>query len=79
MDLAGFSAPTSFKMRLTGGAWCIAALILTNYYSSVLTSLITVSSPVPIANSLEEGADNDNIQLVTLMGYGAAQTIAVCL
>ena len=77
--LAGFQAPTSFKMRLAGGAWCIAALILTNYYSSVLTSLITVSSPVPIANSVEEVANNDDIELVIQKGYGAAAIIAVGL
>ena len=76
--LAGFRAPNSFKMRIAGGAWCIAALILTNYYSSVLTSLITVSSPVTIANSVEEVANNDNIKLVILKGFGAAATIAVC-
>jgi len=65
-------------MRLAGGAWCIAALILTNYYSSVLTSLITVSSHVPIANSVEDVANNDDIELVIQKGYGAAATIAVC-
>ena len=75
--LAGFRAPSSFKMRLAGGAWCIAALILTNYYSSVLTSLITTSSPVPIANSVEDVANNDRIELV-IAPAGAAAIIAVC-
>ena len=66
-------------MRFAGGAWCIAALILTNYYSSILTSLITVSnSPVPIANSVEEVANNNDIELVIQKGYGAAAVIAVC-
>jgi len=65
-------------MRLAGGAWCIAALILTNYYSSILTSLIAVSSPVPIADSVEEVANNDDIELVILKGFGAAAIIAVC-
>ena len=76
---AGFPAPSSFKMRLAGGAWCIAALILTNFYSSELTSLITVtSSPVPIANSIEEVANNVDIKLVIPKGLGAAAVIAVC-
>ena len=65
-------------MRLAGGAWCIAALILTNYYSSVLTSLITVSSPVPIVNSVEDVANNDDIELVVLKVSGTAGIIAVC-
>ena len=77
MDLAGFSAPTSFKMRLTGGAWCIAALILTNYYSSVLTSLIAVFSPASIANSIEDVANNDDIELV-IAPADVAAIIAVC-
>ena len=79
--VAGFRAPNSFKMRLAGGAWCIAALILTNYYSSILTSLITVSnSPVPIANSVEDVANNDDIELVVLKVHmsGTAGFIAVC-
>jgi len=65
-------------MRLAGGAWCIAALILTNYYSSVLTSLITASSPVPIANSVEEMANNEDIELVIVKGRAIAVMIAVC-
>jgi len=76
--LAGFRAPSSVKMRLVGGAWCIAALILTIYYSSVLTSLITASSPVPIANSVEELANNDNIEVVIQDGFSTAVMIAVC-
>jgi len=64
-------------MRLAGGAWCIAALILTNYYSSVLTSLITASSPVPIANSVEEVVNNEGIELVIQKGYGLSAMIVV--
>ncbi len=75
--LAGFGAPSSFKMRLAGGAWCIAALILINFYSSVLTSLITVSSPVPIVNSVEELSNNDNVKLVIQKGFGTSAFIAV--
>ena len=65
-------------MRLAGGAWCIAALILTNFYSSVLTSLITASIPVPIVNSVEEMAYNDNIGLVVAKNWGGELFIAVC-
>jgi len=65
-------------MRLAGGAWCIAALILTNYYSSILTSLITASSPVPIANSVEDVANNDNVELVIQKGFATALMIGVC-
>jgi len=65
-------------MRIAGGAWCIAALILTNYYSSILTSLITASSPVPIANSVEELATKDDIGLVIQKGFATAVMIAVC-
>ena len=75
--LAGYSAPESFKMRLAGGAWCIAALILTNFYSSVLTSLITASIPVPIVNSVEELANNGNVELVVAKNWGAATLISV--
>jgi len=57
---------------------CIAALFLTNYYSSVLTSLITVSSPVPTVNSIEDVANNDDIELVVLKVSGTAGFIAVC-
>ena len=65
-------------MRLAGGAWCIAALILTNYYSSVLTSLITASNPIPITNSVEEMANNEAIELVILKGFATAVMIVVC-
>jgi len=65
-------------MRLAGGAWCIAALILTNFYSSVLTSLITVSTAVPLVNSVEEAAKNEDIKLVIQKGFGAEGMIAVC-
>ena len=64
-------------MRLAGGAWCIAALILTNYYSSVLTSLITVSISLPIANSVEEVANNDHVDMVIVKGFGTAAIITV--
>jgi len=64
-------------MRLAGGAWCIAALILTNFYSSVLTSLITLSLPVPIVNSVEELANNDNVDLVIAKNWGASLLISV--
>ena len=64
-------------MRLAGGAWCIAALILSNFYSSVLTSLITVSIPVPIVNSVKELANNDNIELIIQKGFGTAAYISV--
>jgi len=64
-------------MRLAGGAWCIAALILTNFYSSVLTSLITVSIPVPIVNSVKELANHDNIELIIQKGFGTAAYISV--
>lgn len=57
------------KMRLAGGAWCIAALILTNYYSSTLTSFITTTIPQPLVNSVEEFANNDHIDLVVLKDY----------
>lgn len=66
-------------MRLAGGAWCIGALILTNYYSSILTSLITMYNPVPIVSSLEEVAKNDDIELVTTKGFGAEAFIVVCI
>ena len=65
-------------MRLAGGAWCIAALILTNYYSSVLTSLITASNPIPITNSVEEMVNDESIQLVIQKGFGLSAIIAVC-
>ena len=64
-------------MRLAGGAWCIAALILTNFYSSVLTSLITVSIPVPIVNSVKELANRDSIELIIQKGFGTAAYISV--
>jgi len=64
-------------MRLAGGAWCIAALILTNFYSSVLTSLITASIPVPIVNSVEEMAYNENIEVVVVKNWGGELFIAV--
>ena len=75
--LAGFRAPSSFKMRLAGGAWCIAALILTNCYSSILISLITTSSPEPIVNSVEDLANNDRIELIVPKDYGAHILISV--
>lgn len=52
-----------------------AALILTNHYSSVLTSFITVSTPVPIENLVEEIANNDGIDLVIVKEFGTAATI----
>ena len=64
-------------MRLAGGAWCIAALILTNYYSSILTSFITTSSPVPIVNSVQDLANNENIDLIVPKDYGASILISV--
>jgi len=64
-------------MRLAGGAWCLAALLLTIYYSSILTSLITASIPVPIVNSIEELANNDNVKLVVARGWSAAKLITV--
>jgi len=64
-------------VRLAGGAWCIAALILTNFYSSVLTALITVSIPVPIVNSVKELANHDNIELIIQKGFGTAAYISV--
>ena len=64
-------------MRLAGGAWCIAALILTNLYSSVLISFITTASPVPIVNSVKEMANDENVALVIVKGYGASVMIAV--
>lgn len=75
--LAGYSAPDSFKMRLAGGAWCLAALLLTNYYSSVLTSLITTTTPVPIINSLEDAANNDNVDIMLVKGFGANVLLTV--
>ncbi len=66
-------------MRLAGGAWCIAALILTNFYSSVLTSLIAVSTAVPLVNSVEEAASNEDIKLVIQKGFGSVGIIAVSL
>lgn len=65
-------------MRLAGGAWCIGALILTNYYSSALTSLITVSVPQFLVNSVEELAHNDNIGLVVVkVNYMYNEVISV--
>ncbi len=64
-------------MRLVGGAWCLAALVLTNYYSSTLTALITSAKPQPLVNSVEELAEKDNVGLAVLKGYGVATTISV--
>jgi len=64
-------------MRLVGGAWCLAALVLTNYYSTTLTALITSAKPQPLVNSVEELADNNNVGLAVLKGYGVASTISV--
>lgn len=74
---AGFRGPSKLKMQLAGGAWCLAALILTNYYSSALTSLITSTTPQPLVNSVEELASKDNVGLVVVKGYNIASNIAV--
>lgn len=66
-------------MRLIGGAWCLAALILTNYYSSALISFITSAHPQPLVNSVEELANKDNVGLGVLKNYAIASTISVVL
>lgn len=66
-------------MRLIGGAWCLAALILTNYYSSALISFITSANPQPLVNSAEELANKDNVGLVVLKNYVVGSTISVWL
>jgi len=66
-------------MRLVGGSWCIAALILTNFYTSGLTSLITASSPQPLVTSAEELANSSDINLVVVKGYGVAIAIEVTI
>ena len=74
---AGFRAPKKFNMRLIGGAWCLAALILTNYYSSALISFITSANPQPLVNSAEELANKDSVGLVVLKNYVVGSTISV--
>ncbi len=64
-------------MRFAGGAWCLAALILTNYYSGALTSLITSSNPHPLVDSVEDLAIKDNVKLVVVKEYGVATEILV--
>lgn len=51
------------SLYLMVGLWCLMAVVLTNAYTSTLTSYLTVPKLEPIVNTLEELAANGRIKI----------------
>ena len=74
------SAATRFQsVRLVIVLWCLMVLILINYYSSELTSNMTITKLKPIVNSLEELAASDKLKPTIDMNSVLANRILVFL
>ena len=67
----------SAKLRLVGGSWCIAALILTTMYSDILIAFIMAPDIKPLVNSVQELADSDEVNLVVWAKYATEGYILV--
>jgi len=77
--LAGFFTAKTLKMRMVGGAWCLAALVLVTAYSSVLVSFYSAPIYQPLIGSMEELSNRDDVNLVVLKYFAADRTLSVHL
>ena len=75
--LAGIKSPQLLKVRLVGGSWGIAALIIAILYGAFLTSFIMSPNPEPLVDSPQELADKDEVALVVFKNYAVDITIMV--
>ncbi len=73
MPLNGKSA----KLRLVGGSWCFAALILTTMYSDILIVFIMAPDIKPLVSSVQELADISKANLVVWAKYATEENILV--
>ena len=65
-------------MRFLIGAWCLAAAILVNSYSSVLITYVLAPNNPPLINSVYDLVQTDYIKLVVDKGRGLDVVISVC-
>ena len=75
-----FSLPVVVRfvsIRVFLGFWCLMMLILINYYSSNLTSHMTVIKLTPVINSLEELATSKKVKLTIEINSALANRLMV--
>ena len=65
-------------MRFLIGAWCLAAAVLVNSYSSVLITYVLAPNNPPLINSVYDLVQTDYIKLVVDKGRGLDVVISVC-
>lgn len=53
------------SILLVAGSWSLAALILTNYYNTLLISYVSAPNPKPLIKSIRDLRDRPDIFLVT--------------
>ncbi len=59
------------------GSWCLASFVLVCAYNSVLISYILGSNAEALVNSVQELADNPNVQLAIDKGFSVDVFISV--
>lgn len=64
-------------MRLATGAWCVALVVLINYYCSILFAFIMAPSFRPLVDSVQELAFTEDVGLVVVKNYAVDISISV--
>jgi glutamate receptor, ionotropic, invertebrate len=63
--------PKKLTIRLVAGAWCLAAFVLVNSYSSTLISFLSVSNNQPFIKSIYDIPKKPGAHLVVEQGKSA--------
>ncbi len=66
-----------FKIRVVVGTWFLVGLCLTTAYSSVLVSFVMAPQYRPLADSLEDLAQRDDVDPLVVKDMAADVTIPV--
>ena len=64
-------------VRWIVGAWCLAALVLSNIYTCLVTSFLTEPIQHPLIHSIYDLRDRPGIRLVTERGGNVDATLLV--
>ena len=65
---AGFVRFKSFTFRLVFGSWLVAYFFVLNFYSGMLTSIMTTTTYNFLATSLEDVVENEKIRPLIIKG-----------
>jgi hypothetical protein len=69
--VGGVCYSKKLTIRLVAGAWCLAAFVLVNSYSSTLISFVSASNNQPFIKSIYDIPEKPGAHLVIEKGKGA--------